>query len=281
MIDTNISCGYTVKYVNITIIYIHIRRPYIIVVQLLRDCNGNPVNMIDPWGLEAYYIFYNDINDPYNGCLKDRVEKEYNALIKSGVSKDDIYIMMITTEKQFLEEWAKMSNGDNPILGVALYLHSSPRGIIINADTGQSIVTQMYVDDTGDTSHKMISDLAQKRILEINLYGCNTAHLDYYDRNVAYELMYYQPQVNRVVGWDGSMRWGFFDGKPKLASSQDYFNSWRDAADPGSKRKPQGRIVYERQWVTYGDNWYYWEITVRKHGTNPNTAWIINPAIYR
>jgi len=243
--------------------------------------NCNPILFIDPWGLEAYYIFYNDIDDEDNGCLIDRALKEFRDLVKSGVNPDDIYIMMITSEKQFFEEWAKMSNGDNPILGVSLYFHSNPRAIIINSSTGQAIVTQMYVNDTGDTSHRMISNLAQKNIVEIDLYGCNTAHLDYYDRNVAYELLYYQPQVRRVVGWDGSMRWGPIDGKPKLASKQDYFESW---LPDGTSRKPQGRIVYERQWIRYpwyNPNYVYSEITIRRYNDNVNNFWIINPTPFR
>lgn len=208
-------------------------------------CNNNPVVFIDPFGLESHYIFYNDKADKSNGNLKDRVDKEYNALIKSGVKKEDIYIKMITSEDMFAEEWAKMDNGDNRIQRVALYLHSSPRGIIINGDTNQSVMVDEF-DGQKMTGHLLISELEQKDIYEITLYGCNTAHQDYAYENVAYNLINSQKNVSRVIGWDGSMRWGFFDGKPQLAGSQDYFESW--LKDQNNKRKPQGRILYEKVW---------------------------------
>lgn len=50
-------------------------------------CNGNPVNRIDPSGLESYYIFYNGNNDKYNKSLKDRADKEYKSLVNQVWTK--------------------------------------------------------------------------------------------------------------------------------------------------------------------------------------------------
>lgn len=163
------------------------------------------------------------------------------------MDKNDIYKNVITSEKEFLEEWNRMDNGDNRIKRVALYLHSSPRGIIINSEMGQQIANQLYVNMTGDSSHKLMSDLAQKDINEITLYGCNTAHQDY-----AYELINEQDNVNRVIGWDGSMRWSFLNGNPILANEQEYFESWRNIVNPDSNRKPIGRIIYQKAWIFDG-----------------------------
>ncbi len=71
----------------------------------------------------------------------------------------------------------------------------------------------------------MFSDLPKKNINKIDLYDCNSAHLDYKYSNIAYTLITTQ-NTNNVTGWDGSMRWSFFGGKPMLANSQEYFNNW-------------------------------------------------------
>ncbi len=211
--------------------------------------NNNPVFYIDPLGLEAYYIFYNSTKDKDNGTLKDRAEKEYNALIKSGIDELDIYIKEIESEAMFSDEWGNMSNGDIPIQRVALYLHSSPRGIIIDGSQNQAVMVDEF-NGQKMTGHLLISDLEQKNIYEMTLYGCNTAHQDYVYENVAYNFIDSQKQVSRVLGWDGSMRWDIWSGAPILAGKQDYFESW--LLDQNNKRKPQGRMLYEKLWVIDG-----------------------------
>ena len=212
-------------------------------LNLYTYCNNNPAVFIDIFGLEAYYIFYNDNTDKDNSSLKDRADKEYNALIKSGVNKNDIYEHVITSEDEFLKEWDNMDNGDSPIRRVALYLHSSPRGLIINGAENQAVMLSEF-NGQKITGHLAISDLGQKNIYEMTFYGCNTAHQDYKYGNVTHEFIRTQKQLMKAIGWDGSMNWNWFTGKPKLASNQAYFESW--LLDQNNKRKPQGQILYQR-----------------------------------
>jgi len=211
--------------------------------------NNNPLMFVDPFGLEAYYIFYNSTKDKDNGSLIDRAKKEYNALVKSGVGKKEIYIKEITSEEMFSNEWGNMSNGDDPIKRVALYLHSSPRGIIIDGSQNQAVMVDEF-NGQKMTGHLLISELEQKDIYEMTLYGCNTAHQDYAYENVAYNFINSQQNVSRVIGWDGSMRWDFWTGAPILAGKQDYFESW--LLDQNNKRTPQGRMLYEKTWLIDG-----------------------------
>jgi len=59
----------------------------------------------------------------------------------------------------------------------------------------------------------------------MEIYGCNTAHQDYKNSNVAYEFFTTQ-NILAVTGWDGRMRWGRIYGEPRLAGGQHYFESW-------------------------------------------------------
>lgn len=152
---------------------------------------------------------------------------------------------MLTSEEMFETEWEGMDNGDKRIERVALYLHPSPRGIIINGKTLQSVMVDKF-EGKEIKDHLLISSLAQKNIKEMTLYGCNTAHQDYAEENVSYYFITSQQKLSRVIGWDGSMRWHRLTGKPILAKNQEYFESWRDEAKKKDKRKPKGRIIYEK-----------------------------------
>gem|GEM_PF-7100979 len=108
----------------------------------------------------------------------------------------------------------------------------------------------------------------KRTVIAALAYGCNTAHQDYKWKNVAYEFISTQKQLDSAIGWDGSMSWNLLTGEPKRASHQEYFES--SLIDTINKWTPEGQILYLR--TTYHHNkrylnyWYNVDrITVQKY----------------
>ena len=195
-------------------------------------CDNNPVMFIDPLGLYDYYILYNSSLDEYNESLQDRAKAEYDNLVESGVYAEDIYIKEIHDETQFKNEWDNMDNNGKNIIKVSLYFHSNPKALIIDGSKGEAV----RVSGNG----LLISNLAKKNIEQIDLYSCNSGHLDHMKSNLGYYFSRFQ-NVQIVTSWDGSIKWDI-NGNPTLANNQKYFY----ANGASYFRKPEGKILYKK-----------------------------------
>lgn len=85
----------------------------------------------DPSGFEKIYILYG-VKHGENGGFDDRAKAEYSYWIKQGYKKEDIRMVSIATEEQFVNEWAAMENNKFPIESVSLYFHSNAQNLIID-----------------------------------------------------------------------------------------------------------------------------------------------------
>ena len=211
----------------------------------------NSINSIDPIGLEEIYIFYNK-GDENNKSLKDRAVKKEKELKNLGKT---VYIKEIASDIEFSTEWDKMENNGKKIEEVYLFIHSNPHALILAEG---AIVTEARQDK----NYFQLRNLSKKNIGSIIMNSCNSAHLDHANSNLAFEFTKYQ-NVDKVFGWDGSMKWNILTDEPMLNFDFLYYffhdtakdnysesnpNLYFDSAlKEGTSRAPKGLIEYRRQ----------------------------------
>jgi RHS repeat-associated protein len=194
----------------------------------------------------AAYIFYT-LGDAMNDSLKERAHadaKRWKELMGT-----DAYMFPVISEKQFVNLWASMDQDKEQIQYVALYFHSNPFNLIINADNQEYITAFDSGLTRGDVGSSAIpiSSLESKSINALYLYACNSGHLDHVNNNLASAFLKNDGlDITSVFAWDGSMKWSKYGTYTTLAHNQDYFHSWKI---DGNNRKPYGLIRYFK-----GDN---------------------------
>lgn len=185
-------------------------------------------------------IFYG-VEHGENGGFDSRAKSEQKGWEDKGHS---VKLFEITSEEEFVNSWKSMNNDGKEIVNVSLYFHSNPYNLIIDYTKEEYITanpTGKTREDPNASDATYIGELEDKDINTIYLFACNSAHQDHKEGNLARTFMK-TINVTYVYGWDGSMRWGIFNGKPKLASDQHYFSTWLTSDD----RQPLGLIKYSR-----------------------------------
>ena len=139
-------------------------------------CAGDPVNLVDPSGLDAW-IYYG--KDQYEAAQRDA------EIIRSKYPGEEVFLVFVDTPDDLINEWESM---DGDISYVEINLHGDPQNIY--SGDGQSID---------------ISKLKDKEIETLVNFACNQDHLDV--KNNVTDQLFENNTVNNMIASDGTVWW--------------------------------------------------------------------------
>lgn len=197
-------------------------------VNLYTYCLNNPIIFTDLNG-EDCYIFY---------CpeWENEAKNDQKQLAKQyGYSRDQVHLIPINSNQDLRNGWNAMGteNGQQvDIDTVVINSHANPR--VLGYEGSKDYFT------TGD-----ISQLDNKNMDNLVLYGCNAGHADYSDDNVAAS---FSRKVNGapVMASDGTVspNLTFFNITKRSYSSKGD-KHYKDWLPENSKRKNNGWMIYQ------------------------------------
>ena len=120
-------------------------------------CQNDPVDLIDPHGMDAYYFYLPEWQNEANKDLK-ALMRYYN------LPASKVHLIPISSANDLSTEWDSMQG---TIDAVVINTHANPNNLSFSF---------------GDTE---INALQDKEIGALILYGCNAGHLDSSSTNVA------------------------------------------------------------------------------------------------
>ena len=210
--------------------------------------NANPILYIDPWGLDAYYFYAPD--------FKNEAEDDIKLLMEYyGLTRDQVHLIEVNSKDDMTNGWNNMgyvldANGNRMKDKDGNYLTVSIDAAVINSHGSQQSVTMGSKGNWIYFQEADIAALESRKVGALILMGCNNGHLDYVGNNIA---SYFAQKVYGapVLAGDGSTSAGIksflgIAGERKYSSGETA--SWRklrEDANPGSKRKNQGWVVYQ------------------------------------
>lgn len=230
-------------------------------------CVNNPISFIDKIGLESYVF--------YTTGEKSDFTKQAEWKMKQLEQKGEHVVMIpVASVDDFTNGWEAMGeeNGkDVDIEYVEIYTHSNPNTLIFVNGTYTEAINISGKNSRGDNIPK-VSDLPDKDINELNIYGCNAGnYLTYFyeGNNIAAEFSK-KTQGGVTYAYDGNVafgtpKWKFW--KPntgyvdRLSTSQKSFKEIR--ALYHSHVKPKGKLAFiGGEYMVYG----YWNNTYITNG---------------
>ena len=211
-------------------------------------CGGNPVNFIDPWGLESYIIYLPEFEREAYADKQD--------LVDMGVREDEIIMVQVDSAAQFKKGWNNMGyildeDGNRTTDEDGNYLtYSSIDYVIINTHGDPlSIGTKELRNGGWNFGLDDIKKLDNKDITgNLLLLGCNTGHLDA-EINPARS---FAKKVNGalVIASDGSVSArdpnGFYQ-----SHYDEEFDRWVELNEAPSRNKAEGWVVYRQNRAGY------------------------------
>ena len=212
-------------------------------------CENNPVNRIDPTGLDSW-VFYD--GESFGEQAKTEAEN-----LKSQYGTN-VHLVGIWSLTGFLNNWSNMVESDRSIDGVSMLFHGSPFTIYLgNADgqVGQLTSSTQYVTPNGSSGY-YVGDLAKASMKSLNVMSCNGGHLDYIYSNASYQAKGFghniaveflvTHNIDIVYGMDGSLAYTnlFGDYIPRLAWDQTAYYSWTPKRKLLGKRQPTSRVAF-------------------------------------
>ena len=151
-------------------------------------CGNNPVNSVDPNGLDVYYF----ANSEFMGeAKKDKKELE-------RYYDEPVHVLEVDSRYAFIEEWNKMGSWagkDVEVSLVVINMHGSPYGIYPHSDGGTGSIKASDVED---------GTLIPKNVDNILILGCNSGHFDHRYSSFANRLLVYN-NVESVIASDGTV----------------------------------------------------------------------------
>ena len=212
-------------------------------------CENNPVNRIDPLGLESYVFYTTGKNSNFSSQAqwqKDRLENMGEKVI----------MIPVTDVKTFEDGWNGMGMVDGKSVDinyVMIYTHGNHRSMIF--ESGSS-TRAMSINGKNSSGGKIgnVNDLQEKEIKELNLLSCNAGNLlTYYNEKENLASVLSKKVINgNTYAYDGNVSfgkpqwdiWGQDIGKSsRLATNQHGFNEIAQKYKV-SGRKPLGKITY-------------------------------------
>ena len=212
-------------------------------------CENNPVNRIDPLGLESYVFYTTGKNSNFSSQAqwqKDRLENMGEKVI----------MIPVTDVKTFEDGWNGMGMVDGKSVDinyVMIYTHGNHRSMIF--ESGSS-TRAMSINGKNSSCGKIgnVNDLQEKEIKELNLLSCNAGNLlTYYNEKENLASVLSKKVINgNTYAYDGNVSfgkpqwdsWGQDIGKSsRLATNQHGFNEIAQKYKV-SGRKPLGKITY-------------------------------------
>jgi len=209
-------------------------------------CGGNPINRIDISGLD-YFIFH--CSD-----FPNQAEWYANQRREHG---DTVNVTQVTCIQYFVDAWNRIASYDE-ITGLSIFVHGNERSIFF--DRGYNAISVNGLNRAGYPI-RSISELDTLNFNgSVNLFSCNTGHLDVYFRGL-YNGHNFASLLSTIVNggsvraFDGGMSFGdpFIANltgnfEPRISSwwSQDSFFSLRNqfshATNP--QRNPRGWVQF-------------------------------------
>ena len=162
-------------------------------------CMNNPINRIDPWGLDSY-VFYDP--DMYGDGTGEKyalqLEAELNAMYYDG--DDKTHVIAVTNKDYFIEKWNVMGRaGSGTIEGVVLLFHGD--------DDLIQFGTHASDGPTGNFTMGEMNKLESKTMDTLTLLSCDPGHVDS-DPNVSNFAteMTKRMNANYLIASDGHVR---------------------------------------------------------------------------
>ncbi len=168
-------------------------------------CSNDPINRIDPLGLDSYVIY-----DPSEPFMINQAKDEQKKLEKKF--KTPVYLLEAKNEEEFKNQWEWIGTEDingNPVTidGVVIIAHGNPNAIYFSGDK---------------ISTYDVSNLSSKTGKELNISSCNAGHLDV-SNNIATQFVK-NNNFDSTIAWDGTITYSF--GKDRLHWNQKSFKKY-------------------------------------------------------
>ena len=132
-------------------------------------CDSDPVNRIDPTGLDSYVFYDPNIFGDDTGLERaELLEKELNDYYYNG--EDKTHIISVTDVDYFIEKWNDMGRaGTGTIEGVVLLFHGNTDRIAFSSETDKYETTRLWMDD--------INSLDSKTMDTLTILACSTGKI--------------------------------------------------------------------------------------------------------
>lgn len=228
-------------------------------------CENNPVNRIDPTGLDSWIFYDGEAFGEQAKTEAENLKKLYDT---------EVHMVDIRSLEDFLYNWENMVNSDDSIDGVSMMFHGSPYTVYLGTDeygNAQQLTSSNQNVTPNGLDGYYVGNLTKTTMKSLNLMTCNGGHLDLiyandsmqkkgFNHNIAVELLLTQ-DTPIVYGMDGSLGYTkIFDNYyPRLALNQVHYKSWTPSRKYLSKRQPNGKIAY---WINNEggiDLWPMWQ----------------------
>jgi len=221
-------------------------------------CENNPVNRIDPWGLDSYILY-----DPKMHLFS--VDNHMNQIALGLKDQYGTDVHTITAENWTADSFETWWNGlSGNIDAIVIAAHGTWDRIQFDSknDIGRDDPNADYGMTTGQMSGLKVKDMDMLLLL-----GCNTGHLD--KDSIGKSFASYVGKGGRVVAPDGEVKWfpahltrkNLFPGS--ITTEYDTTanikvvgeKSFQGFRPSGSNRKPAGFVVYYNQnGITYSQD---------------------------
>lgn len=222
-------------------------------------CEADPVNRIDPFGLDSwiiYGIFGDDEGNRKAAEMQAKLlEKEYGT---------PVYIYGVNSAEEFVDYWNGTVgfdvNGKAVTIDAVFVISHGHYTMVDDKAIGciQFSESNLYAASFNGMGekHRTVADLDPKKMSLLHTVACNTANLDFH-RNIVSAFYNRMPDIRMIRGWDGGVTYvlnsrnPFFNTKVPHPVKRDRQYTFDALRSPKDKRKP-GQVTIIRDYYYDG-----------------------------